>query len=107
MKYSDCCGAAAGEFEDVGICPRCKEHCEWQEEGEGEEDELEGVKYAVIRISGVAVGVGFSMAMPGGGTYSEKICDTLFDTGNDQKDAAESEKWANIICNALNKTPTP
>jgi hypothetical protein len=63
------------------------------------------MKYEVIRVSGIAVGVGFNTVIPGEGTYSEKICETLFDTGNDEKDAAESEKWANIICNALNKTP--
>ncbi len=29
-KISDCCGAeATGEMEDVGICPDCKEHCEF------------------------------------------------------------------------------
>lgn len=29
---SECCGAIAGEFEDVGICPECKEHCEWEKQ---------------------------------------------------------------------------
>jgi len=29
MLYSECCGAAAGDFEDVGMCPDCKEHCSW------------------------------------------------------------------------------
>ena len=30
--YSNCCWAEAGEYEDFGICPSCKEHCEWEEE---------------------------------------------------------------------------
>ena len=42
MKYSDCCGAPAyscfGDFEDVGICPDCREHCEFIEEEEEETD---------------------------------------------------------------------
>lgn len=59
-------------------------------------------KYEVIRVSGVAVGVGFNTVIPGEGTYSEKICETLFDTGNDAHDAKESEKWANLICSLLN-----
>lgn len=39
MKYSDCCGAPAGDFEDVGICPDCREHCEWEDDGEDDEEE--------------------------------------------------------------------
>jgi hypothetical protein len=36
--WSNCCGAAAGEYEDVGICPACKEHCEFEtDEDEGNE----------------------------------------------------------------------
>lgn len=63
-------------------------------------------KFEIIRISGVAVGVGFSEKLKdGSGFYSEKICETLFDTGDDEKDAAESEKWAKIICDALNSKP--
>lgn len=61
------------------------------------------MKYSVIKISGVAVGVGFTEKLKdGSGFYSEKICETLFDTGQDKKDAAASEKWAKKICNALN-----
>jgi len=41
-------------------------------------------KFEVIRVSGVTIGVGF-------------------DTGGEQKDADESEKWATAICEALNK----
>lgn len=34
MKISDCCGAEAysngdSSTEDYGICPECKEHCEY------------------------------------------------------------------------------
>ena len=31
---SDCCGMPAGGFFDVGICPACREHCEWIDDGE-------------------------------------------------------------------------
>jgi hypothetical protein len=58
-------------------------------------------KFEIIRVSGVAVGVGYISEI-GDGQYDEKICETLFDTGNDKKDAAESERWAEIICDALN-----
>lgn len=58
-------------------------------------------KFEVIRVSGIATGVGF-VERKEHGFYSEKICETLFDTGDDEKDAAESEKWATIIAFALN-----
>lgn len=32
MLISDCCGASADGNEDYGICPDCKEHCEFIEE---------------------------------------------------------------------------
>lgn len=57
--------------------------------------------FEIIRICGVAVGVGFVKYIDGC-SYSEKICETLFDTGNDKRDAKESEKWANYICDILN-----
>lgn len=63
-------------------------------------------EFNIIRISGVAVGVGFTQKLPLV-QLSEKICETLFDTGDDEKDAAESEKWAKIICDALNSIPSP
>ena len=28
-KLSNCCGEDAGQYEDQGICPSCKEHCDW------------------------------------------------------------------------------
>lgn len=41
MRVSDCCGAHDGacgidgpDFSDVGICPECREHCEFVEEEE-------------------------------------------------------------------------
>lgn len=41
MKYSDCCGAnisnGDNDFEDIGICPHCGEHCEFISEDEDEE----------------------------------------------------------------------
>ena len=39
MIVSDCCGAEAGEFLDIEICPDCREHCEFVESEEGEESE--------------------------------------------------------------------
>ena len=36
--YSDCCGAEAFDvLTDLGICPDCKEHCEFIEEQEDEQ----------------------------------------------------------------------
>lgn len=61
-------------------------------------------KFEVIRVSGIATGVGFiEVLKDGSGEYSESICITLYDTGNEKKDAKESEKWANVIREALNK----
>ena len=37
---SDCCGMPAGGFFDVGICPDCREHCEWIDDEESD-DSLE------------------------------------------------------------------
>ena len=37
MPISECCSAEAGEYEDVGICPDCKEHCTWIYEEDDEE----------------------------------------------------------------------
>ena len=34
---SDCCGAPAEGFEDIGICLYCKDHCEFIAEEEEEE----------------------------------------------------------------------
>ena len=39
VKYSTCCGVAdtaismdGPDFSDIGICPRCRDHCEFEEE---------------------------------------------------------------------------
>ena len=40
MSYiSDCCGAAATDpvMLDIGICPSCKDHCEFIDEDEEDE----------------------------------------------------------------------
>lgn len=37
MPYSDCCGAYTN-MEEYGICPDCKEHCEFFETEEDRED---------------------------------------------------------------------
>lgn len=61
-------------------------------------------KFEIIRITGIAMGVGYKDQLPdGSGAYSQMVCGTLYETGDNKKDADESEKWANIICNALNK----
>lgn len=66
------------------------------------------MKFEIIRVSGVATGVGFIERLKdGSGQYSESVCETLYDTGNDEKDAERSEKWAKKICDALNKTLKP
>lgn len=64
------------------------------------------MKFEIIRVSGVATGVGF-IEKVNGGNYSTSVCSTLFDTGNDEKDAERSEKWAKKICDALNKSLKP
>ena len=41
MGYSTCCGAET-DMEEIGICPECLEHCDFEEEeDEEEEEELE------------------------------------------------------------------
>jgi hypothetical protein len=40
MPYSNCCGAFT-DMEEYGICPDCKEHCDFfNDEDEDEEDEI-------------------------------------------------------------------
>ena len=36
MPYSTCCGAHTN-FEEIGICPDCLEHCDWEDEDEEED----------------------------------------------------------------------
>lgn len=60
-------------------------------------------KFEIIKVSGIVMGVGFIEKLPdGSGFYSESICETLYDTGHDKKDAQQSEQWAKKICDALN-----
>jgi hypothetical protein len=40
MPYSTCCGAHTN-FSEIDICPDCLEHCDWEEEEEISEEELE------------------------------------------------------------------
>jgi hypothetical protein len=35
MAYSTCCGAHTN-FTELGICPDCLEHCDWEDEDEDE-----------------------------------------------------------------------
>ena len=42
MPYSDCCGAHT-TMPEMGICPDCLEHCDWEEE---DEEEIEKDKKA-------------------------------------------------------------
>lgn len=44
MKVSDCCGADdrpvcwdGPSYGDLGICPDCRDHCEFAEEGDANE----------------------------------------------------------------------
>jgi hypothetical protein len=37
MAISTCCGAET-DMEEIGICPECLEHCDWEDEEELEED---------------------------------------------------------------------
>jgi hypothetical protein len=47
MPYSTCCGAHTN-FEEIGICPDCLEHCDWEEE---DEDEIEKDKETENQIN--------------------------------------------------------
>jgi hypothetical protein len=37
MPYSTCCGAYT-DMDEIGICPDCLEHCDWEEDEEDEEE---------------------------------------------------------------------
>lgn len=39
MAISTCCGAET-DMDEIGICPECLEHCDWEEEDE-DEDEIQ------------------------------------------------------------------
>lgn len=36
MPYSTCCGAHT-TMPEIGICPDCLDHCDWEDEEEDEE----------------------------------------------------------------------
>jgi hypothetical protein len=38
MGYSTCCGAQT-DMEEIGICPECLEHCDFEEDEEEEEQD--------------------------------------------------------------------
>lgn len=38
MRYSTCCGAET-DMEEVGICPECLEHCDFEEDEEETQEE--------------------------------------------------------------------
>ena len=48
MSYSTCCGAHT-TMPEMGICPDCLEHCDWEDEEE-EEEELEHDKQTENQI---------------------------------------------------------
>jgi hypothetical protein len=35
MAISTCCGAET-DMDEIGICPECMEHCDWEDENEDE-----------------------------------------------------------------------
>jgi len=43
MPISTCCGAET-DMEEIGICPECMEHCDWEEEEEEPTQEEEQLK---------------------------------------------------------------
>ena len=53
MKVSNCCGAPPysngdSSTEDYGICPACKEHCEYVEHEDNEVAEINGFDYVCV-----------------------------------------------------------
>ena len=38
MHYSTCCGAYT-DMEEIGLCPECLEHCDFEDEDEDEVEE--------------------------------------------------------------------
>ena len=40
MAISTCCGAET-DMDEVGICPECLEHCDWEDEEEEIQNDLE------------------------------------------------------------------
>ena len=40
MAISTCCGAET-DMDEIGICPECLEHCDWEDEEEIAKDQKE------------------------------------------------------------------
>ena len=51
MPYSTCCGAHT-DFEEIGICPDCLEHCDWEDE---DEEDIEADKEADNQIAQIKI----------------------------------------------------
>lgn len=49
MPYSTCCGAHT-TMPEIGICPDCLDHCDWEDEDEFHEYELQSDKEAENQI---------------------------------------------------------
>ena len=47
MPYSTCCGAET-DMTEIGICPECMEHCDWEDE---DEEDVEADKEADNQIA--------------------------------------------------------
>jgi len=53
MPYSDCCGYHTNET-DLGICPRCKEHCDWEPD-EDDEPQPQTMKANLTRTDRIII----------------------------------------------------
>ena len=51
MPYSTCCGAHT-DFDEIGICPDCLEHCDWEDE---DEEDVEADKEADNQIAQIKI----------------------------------------------------
>ena len=51
MPYSTCCGAHT-DFDEIGICPDCLEHCDWEDE---DEEDIEADKEADNQIAQIKI----------------------------------------------------
>lgn len=74
MKVSDCCGVPAysngdSDTEDIGICPECKEHCEYVDDEEIESVSPEDILDMHVRTTKE----GFSLKQANSGLYAQII----------------------------------
>ena len=51
MPYSTCCGAHTN-FDEIGICPECLDHCDWEDE---DEEDVEADKEADNQIAQIKI----------------------------------------------------